>query len=92
MEALACGTPVVAFASGALPEIVEHGRTGFVVRDAAEMADAIGACAALDPEDCLRAARERFSEEAMAARYLACYERLARHEAAPAPELEHAGA
>ena len=41
MEALACGTPVIAFPSGALPEIVEHGRTGLIVRDAQEMAEAI---------------------------------------------------
>ena len=38
MEALACGRPVVAFPVGALPEIVEHGRNGFLVRDVEEMA------------------------------------------------------
>jgi len=78
MEALACGTPVVAFASGALPEIVEHGVTGFLVRDAAEMAEAIAACAQLDPERCRAAARERFPLERMVARYFDVYEQLAR--------------
>lgn len=73
MEALACGTPVVAFPVGALPEIVEHGRTGFLVRDVEEMAEAIQAAGELDSEACRTAARERFSEEAMVSRYLALY-------------------
>ena len=79
-EALACGTPVVAFANGALPEAIEHGRTGFLVRDEAEMAEAIQAAAALDPEACRQVARERFSLERMVARYFDLYERLARGE------------
>lgn len=76
MEALACGTPIVAFASGALPEIVEHGRTGFIVRDEKEMADAIHAASTLDPEECRRAACERFSANRMSAQYLELYEQL----------------
>lgn len=78
MEALACGTPVVAFASGAIPEIVEHGVTGFIVRDVAEMADAIEACARLDPERCRAVARERFSLQRMIERYFDVYRQLAR--------------
>jgi glycosyltransferase involved in cell wall biosynthesis len=76
MEALACGTPVVAFPSGALPEIVEHGRTGFLVRDAREMAEAIRAVDTLDPELCRAAAREHFSVEIMTRRYLELYARI----------------
>jgi len=76
MEALACGTPVIAFGNGALPEIVEHGRTGFIVGSVAEMADAIEAAGELDPEICRSVARERFSVEAMAARYFATYETI----------------
>src|SRR5689334_2411765 len=78
MEALACGTPVVAFPAGALPEIVEHGRTGFIVENAHEMAQAIHLARAIDPRVCRRAARERFSAHRMTADYLARYERLAR--------------
>ncbi len=77
MEAAACGTPVVAFASGALPEIVEHGVTGFIVRDAAAMAAAIGGVGSIDPAMCRRVARDRFSADRMAEAYLRLYRRLA---------------
>lgn len=78
MEAFACGTPVVAFPVGALSDIVEPGRTGFLVDDVEEMAGAIEAAEYLDAEDCRRVARERFSVERMTAQYLNVYERLAR--------------
>ena len=79
MEALACGTPVVAFASGALPDIVEHGVTGFLVRDAAEMADAIEACGGIDPERCRATARERFGQDRMVGQYFDVYQQLIGH-------------
>jgi glycosyltransferase involved in cell wall biosynthesis len=77
MEALASGTPVVARRVGALPEIVEHGRTGFLVDTVEEMADAIRDAGRLSPGACRRAAEARFSERAMVARYRAAYARIA---------------
>lgn len=77
MEALACGTPVIAFPSGALPEIVEHGRTGFIVQGEREMAEAIHAAVMIEPEACRAAARERFALERTVARYFARYRELA---------------
>jgi glycosyltransferase involved in cell wall biosynthesis len=83
MEALACGTPVIAFPRGAIPEIVEHGRTGFLVRDVAEMAEAIEAAGTIDPEACRAAARARHGIEVMNRRYLDLYHSLARRTARP---------
>jgi glycosyltransferase involved in cell wall biosynthesis len=77
MEALASGTPVIAFPSGALPEIVEHGHTGFIVSDAEEMADAIHAAARIEPEACRVAARARFPLERTLERYFTLYRELA---------------
>jgi glycosyltransferase involved in cell wall biosynthesis len=77
MEALAAGVPVIAYPAGALPDIIEHGRTGFIAGDVPSMARAIRAAARIDPEDCRRAARERFSAERMIGQYLALYARLA---------------
>ncbi|HET6568093.1 MAG TPA: glycosyltransferase, partial [Rhodothermales bacterium] len=88
MEALACGTPVVAFPSGALPDIVEHGKTGFIVRDVDEMAGAIHAAAELDPEACRAAARARFSLARMIGQYFDVYRKLAAGEAVKAETAE----
>jgi glycosyltransferase involved in cell wall biosynthesis len=76
-EALAAGTPVVAFRRGALVETIAHGRTGFLVDDVEAMADAMTRAAALSPEHCRAAARERFALPTMISAYLRVYERLA---------------
>lgn len=76
-EALAAGTPVVAFPAGALAEAIEHGRTGFLVGDVGEMAEAIGTARGLDPAACRQTARERFPLARMVERYLEVYAMLA---------------
>jgi len=77
MEALAAGAPVIAFPNGALPEVIEHGRTGFLVNDVAGMAEAIGWADEIDPDTCRAAARDRFSRQTMVERYFAAYRELA---------------
>ena len=76
MEALACGTPVISFRSGALPEIIDDGRTGFLVDDTRQMSEAMKAAAFLDPEFCRQVARERFEVNRMTHLYFDCYRRL----------------
>lgn len=76
MEALAAGAPVIAYPAGALPDIVAHGRTGFIVEDVPSIAHAIRNADRVDPEECRRAARERFSAGRMISEYLTLYRRL----------------
>jgi hypothetical protein len=75
-EALAAGTPVIAFRRGALGETVEDGRTGFLVNDADELASAMLRARALDRRTCQAAARARFSLPRMISAYFALYQRL----------------
>lgn len=77
MEAIAAGTPVIAYRAGALPEIVEHGRTGFLVHSVDEMADAIAEAGRIDPAECQARARARFPLERMTDAYLRRYRALA---------------
>jgi len=76
MEAIACGTPVIAFPAGALADIVEPGVTGYLVGDVREMAEAIRAANGLNRERCREAARRRFPLERMVRSYFALYHRL----------------
>lgn len=76
MEAMAAGTPVIAYPSGALPEIVEDGITGFLVESVEEMAVAIGKAHAISPEDCRAVARRRFLKERMVQDYFRLYRSL----------------
>ncbi|HJP97131.1 MAG TPA: glycosyltransferase, partial [Rhodanobacteraceae bacterium] len=82
MEALAAGTPVIAYRSGALPELIEHGVAGFMVDDVDGMAKAIARVDEIDPRACIRVARERCQLARMLDAYLALYARLIGREAA----------
>lgn len=77
IEALAAGTPVVAYRIGALPDIIEDGRTGFLVEGVEGLAEGIRRAGAIDPEACREAARTRFSADRMVERYLGRYADLA---------------
>ena len=77
MEALASGTPVIAYRAGALPGIVDDGVTGFLVDGVDAMAAAIGRADAIDPAACRRAAVGRFDAGRTTAAYLDLYARLA---------------
>jgi glycosyltransferase involved in cell wall biosynthesis len=77
MEALASGTPVIAYRAGALPDIVDEGVTGWLVDDVEGMADAIRRVDAIDPAACRAAALARFSQTRMIEDYMKLYRRLA---------------
>lgn len=76
IEALACGTPVLTFAEGAAPEIVEHGRSGFLCTDEDDMAAALGHVCDLDRNDCRARVDTHFSTDRMVRDHLDLYRRL----------------
>lgn len=77
IEAMACGTPVIAFNAGSVPEIVEHGVTGFIVRNEAEACEAISRLPELSREVIRARFEERFTAERMAEDYVSLYRRIA---------------
>ncbi len=76
IESMACGTPVIATRRGAVPEVVDHGRSGIIVDDYREMVAAIAEADRIEPEECRRAAEDHFSTGRMVADYVAVYEEL----------------
>lgn len=76
IEALASGTPVITTHNGAMPEIVEHGKTGFLCKDVNEMAEAIKKISSINPMDCLKRIEERFNYRRMTLEYMRLYESL----------------
>jgi glycosyltransferase involved in cell wall biosynthesis len=75
-EAMACGTPVIAYRRGSVPEIIEEGVTGFIVDDMEEAVRAAERIPTLDRWRCRQQFEERFSATRMARDYLASYQRL----------------
>ncbi|PZQ59884.1 MAG: glycosyl transferase [Sphingomonas taxi] len=76
VEALACGTPVIATRRGSMPELIDDGVTGFLVDTPAQAVAAIERAGEIDRAACRRAVAERFSVERMADDYLALYRRI----------------
>ena len=78
IEALACGTPVIAMNRGAMPEIIEHGVTGFLANNEEDFIEYMERIDEIDPAACRRSVEERFSADAMAASYIDRYEEVIR--------------
>ena len=84
IEALACGTPVIAFGEGAAPELIVDGKTGFIVADEAAMAAAVPRLTAIRPGDCRAWVAEHCEVGAVAAAYERAYRTVALRPAAAA--------
>jgi glycosyltransferase involved in cell wall biosynthesis len=83
IEALACGTPVIAWPNGSVPEIVEDGRTGFVVDTMDHAVHAVGRVSSLSRSTCRTVFLDRFNASRMASDYEKVYQHLAGHQTAP---------
>jgi len=79
IESMACGTPVVAYRNGSVPEIVEEGRSGFVVTNMKDAVMATRRAVELDRAGCRAAFEERFTARRMAEDYVKIYERVRLH-------------
>ena len=77
IEAMACGTPVIGWRCGSVPEVIEHGVSGLIVDDEAQAVEAVHAVGALDRRRVRQAFDLRYSAHAMASAYVAQYARLA---------------
>lgn len=75
-EAMACGTPVIAFNSGSVPEIIEDGKNGFIINSIEEGVNAINKISAIDRKMCRKIFEERFSANRMTKDYVQIYEQL----------------
>ncbi|MEX2015789.1 MAG: glycosyltransferase family 4 protein [Candidatus Hydrogenedentales bacterium] len=80
IEAMACGTPVIARRRGSVPEVVTHGETGFIIDDVDEGVRAVQAIAGLDRRACRAGFEKRFTAPRMAGDYVRIYEQMAPQE------------
>ena len=75
-EAMACGTPVIAFPEGSACEVIADGQTGFLVNDESEMATAVGRLGEIDPARCREWVSERFDLEPITEAHERAYRRV----------------
>jgi glycosyltransferase involved in cell wall biosynthesis len=85
IEAMACGTPVIAFNNGSVPEVLEHGVTGFIVESEAEAVAAVAKIGGLDRARIRAEFERRFTAHHMAENYLDLYTRLPKTQRAGGP-------
>jgi len=76
IEAMACGTPVIAMRRGSMPELIEHGTNGFLIDDALKAPEAVESAGSLKRDDVRDSVSARFSVDRMADDYIALYERI----------------
>jgi glycosyltransferase involved in cell wall biosynthesis len=76
VESMACGTPVIAFGRGSMPEIIRHDKTGYIVEDINQAVEAVAAVRSIDRSACRDAVEKRFSDTRMAQDYVRAYQEI----------------
>jgi glycosyltransferase involved in cell wall biosynthesis len=76
VESMACGTPVIAYPRGSIPEIIRHGATGYIVEDIEHAVDAVAALQSIDRSACREDVERRFAHTRMARDYVDAYEKI----------------
>ena len=79
IEAMACGTPVLGFNRGAIPEVIDHGVNGFISENKEEMMKHVQQCETIDRSVVRRIAEERFSDEKIGSEYLSLHSSVINH-------------
>lgn len=89
VEAMACGTPVIAYGRGSMPELIDHEKTGFIVNNLDEAIAAVGAADELDRAQIRQYVAANFSRERMVDNYIRVYQKAARQHQAKISGLKH---
>lgn len=76
IEAMACGTPVIAFNKGSMQEIIENGKNGFLVNSTDEATEMVKHIASIDPYECRQIVSEKFSQKRMVKEYIQVYKQI----------------
>jgi glycosyltransferase involved in cell wall biosynthesis len=76
IESLACGTPVIAYPHGSVPEVIDDGETGFLVNSIESAVDAVTGITTIERHRCRQVFEERFTTERMATEYVGVYRDL----------------
>ncbi len=86
IEAMACGTPAIAIPRGAIPEIIDDQKTGFLVKDVEEAVATLNRVPGINRKDCRKAVEERFSADKMVDKYIEVYSQILQN---PKPDVSH---
>ena len=78
VESMACGTPVIAFNRGSMPELIMDGKNGFLVSDYAGAIEAVGGIKRIDRKSCRQTVEDRFTDEIMVNNYIKVYQKILR--------------
>ena len=76
VESLACGTPVIAFNKGSMPEIIRHGKDGFLVNTIDQAVQAVNNIAHIDRAECRKRVEDRFTVQRMVTDYIKVYQMI----------------